>query len=217
MVTNDFLPFGINASNISTQVNYAADPLRLNGFTAKSEAPSALCNKVWRQSSMITSALAQAIMEITRKDMLDQNQNYGTLVENIKSIIGTQNWIKCSPIDFAIEDNYEYMVTGFNISPNNGGFIPFTLGTGPYSSTPIYRKDISFQYKTVDTLIHINEYLGWEEGDSINIVSYVFQYNSIFYYYNSYMGTINYTIDLMLPSSKPFEPTNYLYKRKLLA
>jgi len=212
MATNDFLPFGINASNISTQVDYAANPLRENGFTTRSEAPSALCNKVWRQSSMITSALAQAIMEVTGKDMRDQN--YNTLVENIKSIIGTQNWIKCYPIGFAIEDNYEYIVTGFSI--NSSGYLTQeNLGTGPQSSIPIYRDYIPFQYKVGNMLINES---GYQDGDGSNRLtrSYVFPYTSSFYYYSNSPGITNYTIDLIVSSSTQFEGTNHLYKRKLL-
>jgi len=212
MATNDFLPFGITASNISSQLNYAENPLRLNGFTAKSEAPSALCNKVWRQSSMITSALAQAIMLVTGKDMRDQD--YDTLVENIKSIIGTQNWIECSPIDFVVEDNYEYIVTGFSIN-YYGYLVPLTLGTGPYSSTPLYRYNIPFQYKLGNTLIKASGYEN-NDGNFINIYSYVFIYNSIFCHYSDDIIMANFDIDVIGPSSTQFETTNHLYKRKLL-
>lgn len=82
-MANDFLPFaGVGGANVLTQSAYAALGARTAGFAAGT-AKSIECNKVWRQSSLIASAVAQAISDITGLDMLDDGTT-ATLIANIK-------------------------------------------------------------------------------------------------------------------------------------
>lgn len=83
MATNNFLPFAIGGSaNVESQAAYAVDPALTNG-QQPGIASSALNNKAIRQSSVITSQLAQYIANSTGLDMLDN-----TNVSNILTAIG---------------------------------------------------------------------------------------------------------------------------------
>ncbi len=76
MPTNDFLPFGLDvAANVMTQSAYNALPARSTGFQA-GLAESAQLNKVWRQSSFMSSALGEFI-KAHGQDALDN----GTLAD----------------------------------------------------------------------------------------------------------------------------------------
>jgi hypothetical protein len=94
MATNDFLPFGgASGANVMTQANYAALAARTAGFSAGT-ANSAQLNKVWRQASIMSSALAQMISDNTGLDVLDDG-TIATIVANMKKatagrLIGVQ-------------------------------------------------------------------------------------------------------------------------------
>lgn len=71
MAANNFLVFaGSGGANVLTQAAYAALSSRSTGFSSGT-AKSIELNKVWRQSSIMSSALAQAIGDITGIDILD--------------------------------------------------------------------------------------------------------------------------------------------------
>lgn len=82
MPTNDFLPFAANdtGTNLLTQAEYVADTQRPIG-NQPGVARSKLVNKVLRQSSFVTSAIAQAIMNISNEDILDDGD-----VDNLADI-----------------------------------------------------------------------------------------------------------------------------------
>lgn len=72
MSTNDFLPFATAVgANVEAQVDYVTDPLVPIGNQAGTTAISALNNKVLRQSSVMTSQLAQYMSEALGQDVLD--------------------------------------------------------------------------------------------------------------------------------------------------
>lgn len=74
-MANDYKPLasGVGA-NVESQAQFETDlgpgGVLQNGFQAGT-APSAKCNKVWRQSSVMTSALATAVINLIGGDLLD--------------------------------------------------------------------------------------------------------------------------------------------------
>ncbi|MER0986842.1 hypothetical protein AAA626_08685 [Pseudomonas aeruginosa] len=87
MATNDFLPFaGGVGSNVLTQAAYAALSARTAGFTA-GVAKSAELNKVWRQASIMSAALAQLIADNTGLDVIDDG-SVATILANLKTAVG---------------------------------------------------------------------------------------------------------------------------------
>lgn len=68
---NDFLPFATAAgANVLTQSAYAALGSRASGFAA-GVAQSAALNKAWRQSSIISAAVAQLIADTAGANVID--------------------------------------------------------------------------------------------------------------------------------------------------
>lgn len=82
MPTNDFLPIATSAgANVETQAAFAADTATLtNGFTS-GLASSLKFNKVWRQSSIMSSVIAQYINSITGANTADDGTT-ATLLAN---------------------------------------------------------------------------------------------------------------------------------------
>jgi len=79
MATNDFLPFAIGTgANVEDQTTWVSDTVVTNGFSA-GIAPSAKFNKVWRQSSFVSSAIAQWMSNQLSADVLD-NGNQTTFI-----------------------------------------------------------------------------------------------------------------------------------------
>lgn len=71
MAKNEFLPFGTaEGANVLSNQEYEALAARHNGFTS-GVAKSNELNKVWRQASLIASAVAQFIVDTDQKDLLD--------------------------------------------------------------------------------------------------------------------------------------------------
>lgn len=71
MATNDFLPFaGAGGANVISNATYAALSARTAGF-ATGLARSNQLNKVWRQSSLISGAIAQAMMDALNANIVD--------------------------------------------------------------------------------------------------------------------------------------------------
>jgi hypothetical protein len=88
MATNDFITFAASAgANVLTNASYVALADRLNGF-ASGIASSTNMNKVWRQSSIMATVLAQFIADITGANSVDDGST-ATLLANLK-IAGAQ-------------------------------------------------------------------------------------------------------------------------------
>ena len=83
---NEFLAFASSASaNVESQADYAADAVLYQGF-ATGVASSLKLNKVWRQSSFITSAIAQFVANTGRNVLDDGNvANFVNLFLNARS------------------------------------------------------------------------------------------------------------------------------------
>lgn len=78
MPTNEILPFSETdiGTNLLTQVEYEDDPQRLIGHQS-GVARSRLANKQARQASFVSSALAQAVSDLTGQDVLDDGDVAG--------------------------------------------------------------------------------------------------------------------------------------------
>lgn len=83
-MANDFLVFGGAAgANVINQVTYSGLAARTAGFSS-GVAQSAQLNKVWRQSSIMASVLAQFISDQTGQDAVDDG-TITTLLANLKA------------------------------------------------------------------------------------------------------------------------------------
>ncbi|HEM7577734.1 TPA: hypothetical protein U2J86_004772 [Serratia marcescens] len=89
MGKNEFLPFGIAANaNVLSNADYQALPARTAGFgsgVAKSEE----MNSVWRQSSVMASAIGAFIAEKTNRDVLD-NGDIDALQSSLEAALSEQ-------------------------------------------------------------------------------------------------------------------------------
>lgn len=88
-IENDFLPFAAaGGANVLTQQQYAAlTTLLANGFSS-GVAQSAQLNKVWRQSSIMASVLAQFIVDNSSQPAIDDGTT-ATLEANLLTSIKT--------------------------------------------------------------------------------------------------------------------------------
>jgi len=74
MPINQFLPFATDVdANVMSQADYAALAARQDGFQL-GVASSQQLNKVWRQSSIISTAIAQFICDNQAADVLDNGE-----------------------------------------------------------------------------------------------------------------------------------------------
>jgi hypothetical protein len=84
----DYLPVATGGgADVDTQAEFAGSGYQQNGFVVGIAQPSQ-ANKVWRQSSMIASAIATAISELLNIDILDDG-NLANLVANFKAALAT--------------------------------------------------------------------------------------------------------------------------------
>jgi len=82
--TNDFLGFGGTATNILTQVDYAADVQRNTG-NQPGVARSPLVNKALRQASFIASAVASLIAKVTNQNVVDAGTDSSAIASQLLS------------------------------------------------------------------------------------------------------------------------------------
>ncbi|WP_336938947.1 phage tail protein [Acinetobacter modestus] len=86
MPVNQFLSFATDENaNVMSQADYAALSARQNGFQL-GVASSQQLNKVWRQASIISTAIAQFICDNQVEDVLD-NGEIPTLVTQLETAI----------------------------------------------------------------------------------------------------------------------------------
>ena len=91
MATNDFQTFAAGGgANVLTQAQYLAlTSILANGFSA-GVAPSAQLNKVWRQSSIMSTVLAQFIVNTTGQNATDDGTT-ATLLANLTAAISANS------------------------------------------------------------------------------------------------------------------------------
>lgn len=86
MATNDFLPFSVGSgANVLSQAAYAALAALGPGFSS-GVAQSAACNKVWRQSTIMASVVAQLIVANTGQNATDDGTT-ATLLANLQAAV----------------------------------------------------------------------------------------------------------------------------------
>lgn len=91
MASNEFLPFGTaGGANVISQAVFASLPARLQGFVA-GVALSAQLNKVWRQSSVMSSMLGEFILDYGGLDALD-NGDVDALETAFVRTLQKQGW-----------------------------------------------------------------------------------------------------------------------------
>lgn len=84
--TNDFLPFAAaGGANVVTQSAYAAIGPLGPGFSS-GIAPSNVCNKVWRQSSIMAAIIGDLITSVTGLSVVDDGTT-ATILANLKTAI----------------------------------------------------------------------------------------------------------------------------------
>lgn len=113
MPTNDFLPFATDPlANVLPQADWAVLPAVGTGFQP-GLAESEKCNKAWRQSSFVSSCVAQLIVDILGVDALDDG-DVNTFVANLTlAIAATAQRIK-------LQNNATYYVSTAGSDANNG-------------------------------------------------------------------------------------------------
>lgn len=82
MATNNFLVFNEDNSNVLTNEQYATDTQRVSGVTP-GKAKSTLHNKLYRQVSIMVSAIGQVI---TNSGLDANDSNFANLVSAIQSV-----------------------------------------------------------------------------------------------------------------------------------
>jgi hypothetical protein len=90
-IENDFLPFAIGSSaNVISQSAYVADTADLQEGFQSGIANSAKMNKVWRQSSIMASMLAQFIVNSTGQPAIDDGTTATLLANFTNAIVSMQ-------------------------------------------------------------------------------------------------------------------------------
>lgn len=105
MAKNEFLPFGIaEGANVLSNQEYERLTARFNGFVS-GVAKSKELNTVWRQSSVMSSVLAQFIVDSDNKDLLDNGDIAGIknrLVAAIKQTISGVGYVTTSAMNLEL-------------------------------------------------------------------------------------------------------------------
>lgn len=105
MAKNEFLPFGIaEGANVLSNQEYERLAARFNGFIS-GVAKSKELNTVWRQSSIISSAIAQFVVDSDNKDLLDNGDVAGIknrLVAAIKQTISGVGYVTTAAMNLEL-------------------------------------------------------------------------------------------------------------------
>lgn len=149
---NDFLPFATNGSaNVATQAEYAGSEEQLRGMQP-GMASSKLCNKVWRQASLMAATIGQIIAD-KNLNALDTG-NIDTLKQNfIKALTKV---ITDTVTRFSEEIAYNGNSSDFSIRRLNSAGRTIIRGGSTYNDGAalyLYGKDFS------DTLAQNGEFI----------------------------------------------------------
>ncbi|QPB11982.1 hypothetical protein [Providencia phage PSTCR3] len=110
MAKNEFLPFGIaEGANVLSNQEYERLAARFNGFIS-GVAKSKELNTVWRQSSVISSALAQFIVDSDNKDLLDNGDVTSVknrLVAAIKQTISGVGYVTTAAMNLELNKKFD--------------------------------------------------------------------------------------------------------------
>nr|WP_278979176.1 phage tail protein [Providencia alcalifaciens] len=110
MAKNEFLPFGIaEGANVLSNQEYERLAARFNGFVS-GVAKSKELNTVWRQSSVMSSALAQFIVDSDNKDLLDNGDVASVknrLVSAIKQTISGVGYVTTAAMNLELNKKFD--------------------------------------------------------------------------------------------------------------
>lgn len=110
MAKNEFLPFGIaEGANVLSNQEYERLAARFNGFIS-GVAKSKELNTVWRQSSVMSSALAQFIVDSDNKDLLDNGDVASVknrLVAAIKQTISGVGYVTTAAMNLELNKKFD--------------------------------------------------------------------------------------------------------------
>ncbi|WP_433586974.1 hypothetical protein [Providencia alcalifaciens] len=110
MAKNEFLPFGIaEGANVLSNQEYERLAARFNGFVS-GVAKSKELNTVWRQSSVMSSALAQFIVDSDNKDLLDNGDVTSVknrLVAAIKQTISGVGYVTTAAMNLELNKKFD--------------------------------------------------------------------------------------------------------------
>ncbi|MFG0741114.1 hypothetical protein [Providencia sp. TYF-12] len=110
MAKNEFLPFGIaEGANVLSNQEYERLAARFNGFIS-GVAKSKELNTVWRQSSVMSSALAQFIVDSDNKDLLDNGDVASIknrLVAAIKQTISGVGYVTTAAMNLELNKKFD--------------------------------------------------------------------------------------------------------------
>lgn len=138
MAVNDFLPFATDVgANVESQAAYAADPLVPIGNQPSTQAISAFNNKALRQSSVISSQLAQYISDILGQDVLD-NGDTGALLVQIAAVYA--KWTGAVDSTLAITSNTLGVKTAGITSTQ---LAPSSVGTSQIQDSSVTKPKLS--------------------------------------------------------------------------
>lgn len=132
MATNNFKAFGIGAgANVTSQSEYESLGALLTGFQS-GKASSAQINKVLRQASFVTSALAQFISDKLNQDVLD-NGDLSGFNTKLAQAFASQLLSRSNPFaDIKADGSVSTALANLGVSVQQTGSGPLVLQVGKF-------------------------------------------------------------------------------------
>lgn len=99
---NDYLPFATGGgANVISQVDWIALAARVTGFEP-GLARASQANKAWRQSSVMTAAMAAAIVQIAQTDLIDDGDVAALTVKLLRTMGSAGRYRLTAPTAFYV-------------------------------------------------------------------------------------------------------------------
>ncbi|KXZ68753.1 phage baseplate protein [Acinetobacter venetianus] len=144
MPVNQFLPFAIDEdANVMSQVDYETLTARQSGFQT-GVASSQQLNKVWRQSSTVTSVLTQFICNNQSNDVLDNGETSNLLGQLELALVNLFLPVGSiiSSFDSDFDPNMKYVGTTWVL--HGQGRVPVGLST--QTEDPSWTKTVANEF-----------------------------------------------------------------------
>lgn len=155
MPVNQFLPFAIDEdANVMSQVDYETLTARQSGFQT-GVASSQQLNKVWRQSSTVTSVLTQFICNNQSNDVLDNGETSNLLGQLELALVNLFLPVGSiiSSFDSDFDPNTKYVGTTWIL--HGQGRVPVGLSTQP--EDPSWTQTVGNEFGEYDHELSIPE------------------------------------------------------------
>ena len=124
-IENDFLPFAVGGgANVIDQAAYAADSSLLSNGFQSGIAQSNQLNKVWRQSSIVATVIAELIVANSGQPAIDDGTT-ATLLANLETAITNIAASVSSSVGFNPSGTYHSVASSQNGMPrtNSTGYM----------------------------------------------------------------------------------------------